>query len=246
MADPTRTNSSTVRTDILTEEQKTPEETVKVYSEQQFNLILHHADRGYKEVTPSPAANIIDVMTLIKNAFEDYYKRTHVGEDAKVVFSYEDPDVPLDLETITIRLGKREPGMYQQGRPGEGKIKQLRPVLREVIDDKEAPGYKRAIMGQFYDNWITLTAWARTNKAANERALWIENVMEEYAWYFGFMGCSRPPLYQGRKEEMTISTDGNRIYGRPIEYYVRTEKIRTVSQKELEQIIVRLALASPV
>lgn len=244
---PIKTNDSTVRTDILPDDLKKVQPKFKVYAEQQFNYILENAEflEG-KQVTPKPAINIVEMMTLIKNAFEDYYTRTHVTGDARVVFSYEEPDKRTEFETITIKLDKREPGMYQQGRPGSGAIKQYRPLLREVLDDKDNAGYKRAILGQWYDNWITLTAWARTNKAANDRALWIENVMEEYAWYFGYEGLSRAPIYIGRKEERTLDVEGNRYYGRPIEYYVRTEKIRTVSQKELEEVCVRMALASPV
>lgn len=242
-----KTNETTVRTDILPEALKEVQPHVKVYAEQQFNFIVRNTEGfGSKEVTPHPAKNIIEVMDLIKNAFEDYDKRTHVSEDAKVVISYEDPDRQAAFETVTIKLDKRQPGMYGQGKPFANTVKQLKPILREELDDKDNPGYKRAILGQWYDNSLLLTAWARTNKAANERALWIENVMEEYSWYFGYMGVSRPPIYQGRKEERTLNVEGNRYYGRPIEYYIRTEKIRTVSQKELEEVVIRMALASPV
>jgi hypothetical protein len=235
-----------IREDILPEELITTIPQVKVYAEQQYNLILQNTQAfAGKEVTPQPAKNITEVMELIRLAFEDYYTRTHVTDDAKVRFSYEDPDNTAQLETVTIRLEKREPGMYAQGSPFSAGIKQLRPLLREEFADADNPGYRRAVLGQWYDNVICLTPWARTNKAASERALWIETVMEDYAWYFGYMGVSRPPLYQGRQSEITQNVDGQRIYGRPINYFVRTEKIRSVSQKEIEQIVVRMALSLP-
>lgn len=99
-----KTNETTVRTDILPEALKEVQPHVKVYAEQQFNFIVRNTEGfGSKEVTPHPAKNIIEVMDLIKNAFEDYDKRTHVSEDAKVVISYEDPDRQAAFETVTIK-----------------------------------------------------------------------------------------------------------------------------------------------
>lgn len=242
-----KTNESTVRTDILPEDLKEVQPQVKVYAEQQFNYILRNTEKFQcKTVTPNSTKNIIETMGLIKNAFEDFYEREHANQDAKVVITYEEPERTSEFETVTIKLDERRPGAWERGAPGDAKIRQLKPLLREVLDDKDNPGYKRAILGMTYDNWLCLTAWARTNKAANDRAIWIEKVMEEYAWYFGYMGVKRPPVYQGRKEERTLNVEGNRYYGRPIKYFVQTERLRTVSQKELEQICVRMALRSPV
>lgn len=234
---------SLLRTDILTEEQIEEQKKITIIAGTQFKTLVDTATRFDKTTTPQPAKNIIEVMDLIKTAIEDRDRRRSKTQDARVVVSYEDPDVDAELETITLSLIKREPGAYSQGRPMEGKIKQLRPILRELQDDSENPGYKRAIMGYYYDNILQLTCWARTNKTANERAIWLETLMEDYMWWFVYSGVNRI-LYQGRAVERITKIRNNKLYGRPLNYFVRTEQIRTVSQKELEEIIIYLSCST--
>ena len=239
------TSGTTIRSDILTEELTTGDRSVKVYSETIYNVIVANAATLEKTRTPGVAKNIVEVMTLIKSAIEDYETRTHSTNDAKINVTYEEPDKLTDLETLTIKLIRREPGMYGQGAPFGNSTRQLRPLLRDTVDDPEEPGYKRAIMGQCYDNILRLTCWARTNKTANERALWLETVMEEYSWFFVYSGANRV-LYEGRGPEETITVESSKVYGRCIDYFVRTEKLRSISQKELELVVVKFSLASPI
>ena len=103
----------------------------------------------------------------------------------------------MDLETISIRLVRREPGRFSEGRPYEGDVRNLRPILRQVYDDPENPGYKRAEMGYWYDNTVRFTCWARTNKEADARALWFEALMEDYKWFYRLRGVNRV-LFHGR------------------------------------------------
>ena len=232
---------SALRTDILPEELTENQQKVKIVAETQFHTIVNNSENAIERTqTPNPAKNIIETMSLIKDSIEHCYTRTHITGDAEVQITYENPDTYINLETVSICLEQREPGMYGQGRPFENKTKNLRPILREVKDDPDNLGYKLAILGYFYDNILRLTCWARTNKVANNRALWLENVMEEYSWYFTSAGVNRF-LYYGRDKEIVRNVDNNKIYGRPIDYYVRTEKIRAVSQKTLEEIYIHLS-----
>jgi hypothetical protein len=229
---------STLRPDLVDQDLIVSQEKIKIIAETQFVRIVASAIPPTR--TPQPAKNIIEVMELIEKAIRDYDERTHVTEDAAITLLYDSPDTEEQLEAISISLERREPGMHGQGRPFENAVKQLKPILREEMDDPDHPGYKRAILGKFYDNMLQLTCWARTNKQANERALWLENVMEEYDWFFVASGTNRV-LYQGRASEKKTNVSGHKAYGRPINYFVRTEKLTTVSQKELEQVQVRLA-----
>lgn len=215
---------------------------VKVVVENLYQHILARA-HVIPELTKSPleAKDVIEVMDLIKTAIEDYESRTHATQDAKVQVVYEEPDVEMELERISIDLSRREPGAFGQGAPFEAKVKNLRPLFREEVDDESFPGYKRAVMGYCYDNVLTLTCWARTNKQANARALWLENVMEEYAWFFTYSGVNRL-MYWGRQKTLTKQVNNNKIYGRPIDFFVKTEKIRSVSQKTLEDILIKLSV----
>jgi len=237
---------STVRTDLLSEELTKNPERIRVIAETAYNTVVRNAVRlDQKTKTPGEAKNILEAMELIKSAIEDYEKRSHSTTDSKIYVTYEEPDKLANLEALTIKLVRREPGMFGQGTAFENKTRQLKPLLREELDDPENPGYKRAVLGQYYDNLLRLTCWARTNKAANERSLWLETVMEEYSWFFAYSGVNRV-LYFGRAPEQTITVDESKIYGRSLEYFVRTEKLISVSEKELECVAVRLANISPI
>jgi hypothetical protein len=236
---------STVRTDILSDDIKTDQKKVQIFVESVYKTIVNNADKLEKTRTPGAAKEITEVMELIKSAIEDYEIRVHSTNDSKIHITYEEPDTLANLEALTIKLIKREPGMFAQGTVFESKTKQRKPLLRDEIEDPDNPGYRRAILGQWYDNMLRLTCWARTNKAANARSLWLETVMEEYAWFFVYSGASRV-IYDGRGPEETITIDGSKVYGRSLDYFVRTEKLRSISQKELELIVVRLSAVSPI
>jgi hypothetical protein len=227
---------------ILDKEDYESEKKLKIIVESLYSTIVDNAAvmEGPSQ-TPGAAKNILETQELVIDAIKDYDKRTHATKDASVVVTYENPDVDMKLETISISLARREPGAYAQGRPFEGKVRNLRPLRRDEKEDPDNPGYRRAILGFFYDNILRLTCWARTNKAANDRALWLENVMEEYTWFFRFSGVARV-LYHGRRDEIVKEVSGNKIYGRPIDYFVRTEKLRAISMKEIEEICVRLQI----
>lgn len=236
------TCESELRTNILPDALLEESETFKIVAQREFQRLVETATRVERTRTPRPAKNIVQVMELIQQAFLDYEARTNASEEAKIRVTYEKPDTDQDLETISICLAQRDPGMFAQGSPMSGgtKVKNRRPLLRDILDDPDNPGYKRAVFGFFYDNIVRLTCWARTAKVANERALWVEDVMEEYTWFFVFSGANRV-LYDGRRAEVVHDIKGNRFYGRPVDYFVRTEKLRNVSQKVLEQICVQMS-----
>jgi hypothetical protein len=245
-------NNINIRTDIIPEELLEAPEKVTIITEDQtravaariFNNTINTAQKLDRTVTPGKAKDINDVSELIELAVVDYDKRNGITKDAKLEIVYERPEKEFDDEVIAISFATREPGMVGQGRPFENKTKNLRPILREVLDDPDYPGYKKAIMGYYYDNIIRLTCWARTNKTANKRAVWLENMMEEYTWWFAYSGVNRI-FYEGWRTPVLLDINNQRFYGRPIDFYVRTEKLFHLSQKKIEEILIGLALNVP-
>jgi len=237
---PNTNNNSELRTDLLPESLTETPDQIRIIAQQEFQRVIEDAEQIPLTTTPRPTKNIVEVMELISKAFIDYETRTNAAAEVQIRVTYERPDLNIDLETISMELIKRDPGMFGRGRPGGNSIQNRRPILREIINDPDNPGYKRAVMGFWYDNTLQLTCWARTAKTANERALWLEDVMEEYAWFFAYSGINRL-LYDGRRSEVVHDISNNRIYGRPVNYFVRTEKIRNVSQKTLELIQINMS-----
>lgn len=212
------------------------------FSAEVFNLVTFNTIQS-KTTTPSPAKDILDVLDLTKSIIEDYESRLGTTQDGKVEVFYENPDREIVTEAISLSIVSREPGAYAKGAPGKGKVKNRKPILREKFDDPDHPGYKRAVLGYFYDNIVRMTAWAKTNKAANERALWLEGLIEEYDWLYVFNGINRI-IYEGWKKNETLDINGQRYYGRPIDYFVRTERLTNVSQKTLEQVSIKFSIGT--
>lgn len=210
-----------------------------VFSGNIYSTIIQHAAPIPRQRTPFPAKNLNEVYTLIKQVIEDYERRENIAPEKSVTFTEEEPDYKSPGNVIiTVSCVKREPGAYGVGRPmSSHATRNYTYTLREEIDDPENPGYKRAILGFFHDNEIKLTVHARTNKVANERALWFEGFMQEYSWYFTSQGVARL-LFIKREADVVINTDGQKLYARPIHFFVRTETLRTISQKTLQQISV--------
>lgn len=205
-----------------------------------LNRILGTTEDG-RGVTPYAAKSIIEAMELIQSSIVDYQKRSEDTEDSKVVVGYELPDTEAKFETISMSVVKRDPGQFGQGRPGGSTVRARKGQLRELVDDPNNPGYQLAVIGYWYDNILRLTCWARTNKEAEKRALWLEEVIEEYTWFYEISGISKM-VYEGRAQNGKIEVSGNTFFGRSIDYFIRTERLRKVSTKQLEQIVVNFGL----
>lgn len=229
---------SILRRDILTTD--LTQEPPRIIVSRIYSSLLEATERPPKNVTPGTSKNIIEVMSLVKDSIEDYENRQNTNTRDRVTVVYEDPDKELETETISLSIETRQPGAFQTGPPLGAQIKNQRPLLREETADPDHPGYRRAILGYFHDNTLRLTCWALTNKTANARMLWLEEVMEQYIWYFRISGVNRF-LYLKHGPQLVKTVSNNRIYGRPIDYFVRTETIRAISEKELETIYVNLA-----
>ena len=215
------------------------ENQMRILVEQVYNLNIDSNLKLSKDRTIGNSKNLQEFYDLVNRALTDYQGRSEINLRNYVNFTEEDPEAKDDTEVISFRLMKREPGSYSQGAPFEGNVKNLRPTLREKGNDPANPDYRFATQGYWYDNLIRFNCWARTNKQANERACWFEDFMEDYTWWFRLQGISRV-LFWGRGEDLTVNDDGNKWYGRPLNYFVRTEKLRRFEEKKLEEILIKL------
>lgn len=232
---------ASVLQDILDEDLK--ENKRKIWITQNIDLVIDTAstrrEKLQKLKTNGTAKSLLEFYDLVRLAINDNESRRQVPDNNQVYFTEEEPDVKWETEAISFNLVRREPGAYSQGAPFEGKIRNLRPILRESSLDPDYPDYRALILGYYYDNLVRFTCWAQTNKAANSRAEWFEDLMEEYSWYYKISGVQRVIFY-GRNEDLVVDVSGNRWYGRPINYFVRTEKLRQISEKKIEEIFVNL------
>jgi hypothetical protein len=183
--------------------------------------------------------NYFEFCELVKQSLDDYQAR--LESPKKINLTWEEPDATGITESITIGLKKREPGAFAQGAPFEGTVKHLKPLLRESIKDPDAPGYRKAILGKWHDNLIQFTCWAQTNKEAIKLAFWFEEFMNKYEWFYITSGVRRV-IFWGQEEDLFLDNQGKKYYGRPLLYFVQTEELTYLSEKEMESICVNLAV----
>lgn len=219
---------------------KVPEELTsspqRIFVSEQFASIVERADKPPSK-TSGPAKNYFEFCQLVQDALKDYQK----DSSFKIDTVWESPDSTAETEVISIHLVSREPGAFSQGAPLEGNVKNLRPILRETKSDPEVPGYRKVILGKYFDNIVKFTCWARTNKEAISRSFWFEQFIEKYTWYFKISGVQRV-IFWKQEPDLLIDNDGKKLYGRPLLFFVRTEELTEYSEKEIEEIYINLLL----
>lgn len=226
--------------DILNKDlsQETPSITVTRVFENIKGIEPPISDRG-RTTTLGSSKSLLEFYDLVRRAVDDYESRAEVDQANKVIFTEEEPDVNSGTESIVFSLIERLPGQFAQGEPMSRNHVNFRPIFREEYADPVNPGYKYLVNGYYYDQIVQFTCWAKTNKVANVRAEWFENMMEEYSWWFKLQGVDRV-LFWKRTHDLVTEVNNNKWYGRPIQYFIRTEKIRIFQQKTFEQILIRL------
>lgn len=239
------TFESQLRANILPSSLTEVKPFVNIDVETQYKEIVRNAEEQSRTVYP--AKNIFEVMDLIKTAVEEYEDHEDKVEDARVLVLYGDPDERIETidadkvpqGVISLDLNRREPGAFGRGPPFEAKVHNLKPIIRGEEEDPDNPGYRRALLGYYYDNIVRATCWARTNKTSNTLLIWLETVMQTMDWWFRFSGAARV-IYWGLGKNRVLDVDGQKYYGREIDFFVRTEKIVAVSQKKLERLNIKL------
>lgn len=200
-------------------------------------------------VLPVPGQDLPYFFETLSEVFDDYQKRVPKAERDEILLSEEYPPTQLQTETITYRVISRSPGKVSAGRPGPdmsaGARHEWRPRCRYIYDNPEMPNQRTFVMGQYFDNVIEFTCWARTNKVANTRALWLEDLMGIYRFYFKLKGIPEV-LFQERLEDITLDqkTGGNSLKGRPMRYLVVTDKTFSVYEPDLRDIVINLGLGA--
>jgi hypothetical protein len=192
--------------------------------------------------SPHPAVDIDGFYSLVGEALRVYQLAEGKAEDRLLIYTEEYPPVQYEGETITVRLRDRAPGVMGKTAP-QGAPRELKPTVREVYDDPVIPRYQIWELGWMRDNVVEFCIWSQTNKEANKTALWFEDFMNANMWFFRSRGVNQL-YFNGRDSDFQILD--KRLVGRPLTYFVRTERITQLREKVLEEIVVNLTVTDDV
>lgn len=209
----------------------------------------------------APGVSIDEFAQLCGKVLEEEQRLGNIGDRVffRQTFSpmdYGEDDLKREFnidgrpnEIISFKILKRTPGSMKGGNtPHDRRRREIIPHVREIVKDEEYSGYHKYIYGLWFDNSVEFSIWSLNNKTADGLALWFEEVMLKWRWYFLINGVNQV-LYTGRGEDNAISealsSDKNmlkdlRLASRPLVFYVRTEKIFTVREKDLERIFINI------
>lgn len=219
-----------------------------------FETVVTDGMLSKENVSPylskQPAKDINDFFPLVQTAVNDYQDRRGIVAKDRVHFVQDTPPTDAKTETITFKVKSRMPGANSGRMPeilsGNGVVREWRPRIRYWYENPERPLKRTVVFGQHYDNVVEFTCWALTNKAVDERALWFEDLMQTYFWYFKYNGVSEVIFLQRLEDKSweNIATQGNQLKSRSIQYYVRTDKTFEISESELRDILINIAVAT--
>lgn len=194
--------------------------------------------------THSSIEGFVDgVKEIIDLSQETSGQRVILKDDYASGNIFEDPDNPtLELSGVILySMKRRAPGTMEGGNTwfDRGR-REVKPRLREIItSDPCNPGQAKLVYSQWFDNEVKFDVSARTNKRANELALWFEDLMETNRPFFAYRGITK--YFLNLREADEFKQYGNDNFEcRPYYYFVRTEKTYEVTEEALNRLIIRL------
>lgn len=168
-------------------------------------------------------ANLFKFFSMVKTIVEN------TMPDIRL-FSGDKPPVNVETPVITYRVRSKEP------------FRELKPRIREIIQDPFNPGYDITIWGWWFNHEIRFHCWDISSSKSQEIADRFEdNVMA----YFGVLkerGVSEI-FYLGRIEDREEVAWRDDLDKTTCVFRVRLEKIIPVSEKVLEKITIKFSQA---
>jgi len=170
---------------------------------------------------------------------------TQQGLTWDIIVARENPDEENQKEwqdIITFKLKKREfGGTNQRSVDDPIATRPTKPTLVKIIPDPDHIGYEIEIHEQRFENKIIITPWALTPEEADFRAMWLEEVMLNFNFFFLANGID-DVIYLGRNEDIEkfLSPGKVKHFGCPLEYWVRTTKRYVKKIKTLDEVIMVL------
>jgi len=139
-------------------------------------------------------------------------------------------------EVIAYRLLKREPA--NMNRKGSARP-QRKSMHSHTAMTAEYPNKTIVIESRPIDHVIEFNCWAKSNKLANDRALWLEKLFVTNSWAFEVQGCERF-YWKGRGPDTYMTTGGQRLFYRPINFFVRFREFEVRAHPNIKQVLIEM------
>jgi len=190
--------------------------------------------------------NLPRFFKIASQLISDAQSRAGIVDDEIVELVEEYPPdnfARLGDEAIAFRVLKREPA--RMNAKGTARPHRKSTYYYETMSP-EYPNKTIVVESRPVDHIIEFTCWAKTNKLANNRALWLEKLFVNHAWAFETQGVERF-FWRDRGPDTFTTTGGQRLFYRPINFFVRFREFEIKSNPLVKQIIVSFSASeSPI
>lgn len=135
-------------------------------------------------------------------------------------------------EVVVFRLLSRRPALMNSSATARP---QRKAAYSYDFLDPEYPNKVIVVEARPLDHVIEFSCWAKSNKLANKRALWIEKLFVTNDWVFLSQGVERF-YFDSRGPDTYTTTGGNRLYYRPINFFVRFKEFEAKAHSQIKRI----------
>ena len=171
----------------------------------------------------------------------DAQTRSGVDSSKHIRLIEEYPPEPFNEygdEVIAYRVLKREPGKMNS--KGTGRPQRKSTYYYDLVTPLN-PSKVIIVESRPVDHSIEFTCWGKSNKLANSRALWLEKLFINHAWAFEVQGVERF-FWRDRGPDTYMTSGGQRLFYRPINFFVRFREFEVKSHPMLKTIDLEMGL----
>lgn len=154
---------------------------------------------------------------------------------------------PIDLakfnnEVITFKVISREPSLMNH----DASARPIRTFKHNYFTkDKEVGDNIIEVLRRPLDHEIEFTCWALSNKIANKRAIWLENLFVAHSWVFTSNGAERF-FFKKRLSDGYLTSGQQRLLYRPLRFFLRFNDFISKSHHEIKNIEVNVKLTTEI
>lgn len=141
-------------------------------------------------------------------------------------------------ELICYRLLKREPA--KMSADGTSRPQRGFTSYYDLAQAKD-PNKIMIIESRPIDHRIEFTCWAKSNKLANARALWLENLLTNHSWAYSIKGAERF-WWTDRGPDTYTTSGGQRLFYRPLNFFLRFREFAVRAAPTIQHIEIQYGL----
>ena len=142
-------------------------------------------------------------------------------------------------EVITYKVVSRRPGMMNRDATGRPVRKSTYSYETQIVDE---PNKNIFVESRPVDHIVEFTCWAKTNKLANSRAIWLEKLLVNNSYVFEIKGAERF-FWEERTADGFEDIENQRLYYRPIRFFLRFREFDMKAYSIIRQFNINVSKA---